>query len=53
MEGLSTEVIIMTGVELKSDKEGVEEKMWLKENEKMVGSMNCRLRWSQILQSGY
>lgn len=34
------ELIIMIGVELKSDKEGVEEKMWLRENEKIVGSIN-------------
>lgn len=30
----------MTGVELKSNKEEAKEKSWLKENEKMVGSMN-------------
>lgn len=40
MEDIYTGVIIMIGVELKSDKEGVKEKMWLRENEKMVRSMN-------------
>lgn len=30
----------MTCVEPKSDKKKAEEKLWLKENEKMVGSMN-------------
>lgn len=37
----------MTGVESKSEKEGVEEKMWWKENEKMVESINWRFPWSQ------
>lgn len=40
MEDICTRVIILIGVELKSDKEGVEEKMWLRENEKIVESMN-------------
>lgn len=40
VEGLCIGVIIMIGMDLKSDKEGVEEKMWLRENENRVGTMN-------------
>lgn len=47
VEDLCTEVIIMINVDLKSDKEGVEEKMWLRENENRVGTMNWSFQWSQ------
>lgn len=47
VEGLCIGVIIMIGMDLKSDKEGVEEKMWLRENENRVGTMNWSFHWSQ------
>lgn len=49
VEGLSPEVLIilMIGVDLKSDKEGIGEKMWLRENENRVGTMNWSFQWSQ------